>query len=275
MACAMLLPSDRTSDPVRWEITNLSHGLCAPTNNPNGTYSSLEECQQFARPGKREIRWNVVNSSGYGPNGQVVGECRPTLDPSGQFSSAMECASSAQAQYQAYPDPSRERGWICVNPVLNECIETQNVNVPFTYKVYPSYSACVNAPENNIDSSVMMNALQPYDRPSTMWYIDASRNKCLPSTLSSAPFDSQKQCHNALRQCGSNGQPTLQFSNEMQATDAHWTEPYLGFWKETGRNVTPLMQTPQIALNPVDRPPVIGTQQVLPGAAGSGYGILG
>jgi len=176
--------------------------------------------------------------------------------------------------YQAYPDPARPKGWICINPVLGECMETQNVNVPFTYRVYPTYEACVSAPENNVDSSVFTGGLTPYDRGNSKWYLDADRNRCDASTLSSAPFDTLKDCQAVLNQCNAAGQPTLQFSNPIQAADAHWTEPYIGFRTEKGRNVTPYLQPPQIPLNPVDRAPAVGKAQVLPGAAGQGYGIL-
>lgn len=273
----MLLPGRTVVDNVRWNITNESQGLCTPTNSPNGQYSSLLDCMEYARPQNRQLRWNVVNSSGVGPNGSTVGICRPSLDAYALFSDAKECASSALAQYSAYPDPSRPRGWICINPVLGECVETENIGVPFTYRVYATHEQCKSAPENNIDSSVMMNGLPPLKRHNPKWYIDADRGRCYPSTLDSAPFNNEMQCKTALFQCGYNGQPTLQFSNPIQAPDAHWLEtgPYTGFYTDQGRNVTPYMQQPQVGLHPISKPTIVGTNQLVPGLASAGYSLLG
>ena len=140
------------------------------------------------------------------------------------------------------------------------CIETENVNVPFTYKVYSTYDECVNAPENNVDSScghgAPSGATGDFNRPSEKWFIDANRGRCQPSFMSSAPFNSATQCRNALGRCGSDGLPAIQFSNPIQAPDAHWREPYAGFSKGTSRNVDTMMQPPQVPLNPPDRVPV-------------------
>lgn len=272
----MLSKCRQPTIPQRWEIANLTNGLCVPSSNPNAQFNSLEECQRFSRPENREMRWNVVNSSGYGCDGSVVGECRPTLDPYAPFATGSECASSDIAQYNAYPDPTRKKGWICTNPVLGVCMETENVNVPFTYKVYNTYEECMGAPENNIDSSLMTGSiptLPQFDRPTAKWYIDADRGRCDMSYISSAPFDSLSQCHSALSRCGYNGQPSLQFSNPTVAPDAHWKEPYIGFWKEQSRNIEGQLMPPQIPLNPPDRVPVIGTDQIVPGLAGQGYSI--
>ncbi len=263
--------------PTRWEIANLSQGLCVPSASPNATFGSLEECQRFARPEHREMRWNVVNSSGYAcASGDVAGECRPTLDPYAEYATGTECASSDRARYSAYPNPQREKGWICTNPVLGTCIETQNVDVPFTYKVYATYDECVRAPENNQDSSALTGALEvlpSFDRPRAKWYVDADRGRCDLSYLPSAPFDNPQQCKAALARCGYSGQPALQFSNPVQAPDAHWKEPFSGFWRDESRNVQTYMQPPQIPLNPPDRVPVIGTHQIVPGLAGQGYSV--
>jgi hypothetical protein len=152
------------------------------------------------------------------------------------------------------------------------------VNVPFSYQTYATYAQCTSAPENNQDSSVMMGGLPPFVRPSPNqpgFYLDADRGRCQPSALSSAPFGSLAQCENALKQCNSSGQPTIQFSNPVQAVDAHWTEPYLGFRSNSNRNQTLLMTPPQIPLNAVGRPAAVGIAQLTPGLAGQGYSILG
>lgn len=238
-----------------------------------------------------DVRWNVVNSSGYsglsssicstgscgsdgglrsrgGNGGDLAGVCRPTLDPSGEFGSAAECASSMRALYSAFPDPTRPRGWICSNAVLGECIETENVNVPFTYKVYKTYNECKTARECNMDSSKMTGPIQPH------WFINADQSKCAPSFSPNAGFPTASSCISAMSQCGSNGQPSLQFTNPIQASDANWREPYQGFRTEqSGRNVTPFMQTPQIPLNPVDRPAIVGRHQVSPGLSSQGYSV--
>jgi hypothetical protein len=226
MAQTVLLQSRPKLRPTtggtdHWSIANLNSGLCVPTSTATSEdYDSLADCQRYARPLHRELRWNVVNSSGYGPQGQLVSECRPTLDPSGQFADGKTCASSVVAQFSAYPQPDRRTGWICTNPALGECIQTQNVGVPFSYTVYPSHAECVQAPENNQDSSIAMGALPAVD-PSQLprWYIDATANRCGASYLSAAPFDTVQQCQTALHQCNTLGQPTLQFSNPLQAQD--------------------------------------------------------
>lgn len=210
------------------------------------------------------MRWNVTNSSGTACDGSVVGECRPTSDPYAEFATGAACASSARARYSAYPDPTRRTGWICTNPVLNECMETQNVDVPFSYKVYATYAECKAAPENNLDSTNLMNACNPpqwsevpRQDPATAarWYIDVNRNRCDRSFLSSAPFDTLGQCQSALSQCGANGQPSLQFSNPVQSL------------------VYTPVSTKQVPLNPPDRVPVVGQHQIIPGLAGQGYQI--
>jgi hypothetical protein len=265
-----------SADAVRWNVTNQSGGLCAPTVSPNGTFGSLDECQRTSGTCSREIRWNLVNSQGYGPQGQIVAECRPSLDPYSSFRTAQECVSSARGGTSAYPKPERPRVWICTNPVLRECIDMELPAGSISYKTYDTYEACKNDPMNNLDSGVMMGGLAPYyqDNTSMNWYIDADRNRCAPSTLLSAPFQTMQQCETALQQCNSSGQPTLQFSNPLQATDSHWKEPYLGYRSQTGRVVLPYMQTPQIALNPVDRVPIISTLQIAPGLAGQGFSTV-
>jgi len=273
---------------VKWTVGNVTDGLCVPTSmtptntNPTTIFNSLEECQQFARPQGRQIYWNVANSSGYMCDGQIGGVCRATLNyepDADNFTSGTACASSDRARYTAYPNPTRPRGWICTHPTLGQCVETQNVNVPFTYKVYKTYEECTTAPENNIDSSQLTGCLPPLptifsssswatasrsprvasQRASAneRWYIDSDTSKCEKSYLSTAPFDTRTSCGAALSVCNASAQPALQFSNPVQSTDSQ-----LG--------IAPLRQVP---LNPPDRVPIIGTQQIVPGLAGQGYGI--
>ena len=71
---------------TRWTVANINQGLCIPSSSTSAPFGTLEECHRFARPEGREMRWNVVNTSGYGTDGSVVAECRPTLDPYAQFS---------------------------------------------------------------------------------------------------------------------------------------------------------------------------------------------
>ena len=281
MSNSLLLPSLRVPGGTRWNIANTRQGLCTPTDSSNGTFGTLEECHRFARPRERQLSWIVTNSSGYGEGGAVVGECRPTLDPSPskcqQFSDPLECASSCVAQYSAYPDPARKKGWICSNPALGQCMMTENTNVPFSYHVYDTYEDCKNAPECNMDTSDSMGPLRPFDntRPDLKWYIDAQYGMCTSSRLSSAPFDTFAGCQKALRRCGPDGLPIIQYSNPIQATDAHWREPYIGFRLEPGRIVTDKLEPSQVPLNPVDRIATVGTQQIIPGLAGQGYNVLG
>lgn len=68
------------------------------------------------------------------------------------------CASQ-QTKEQAVlntltPDSGMVRhvGWICSNPTVNQCIPIRS-NLPgLSYKIYPTYRACKEAPENNMPS---------------------------------------------------------------------------------------------------------------------------
>ena len=155
------------------------------------------------------------------------------------------------------------------NPVLKQCIETENVGTPFSYTVYGSYQECVNSAESGIDSSIMMGSIASPKKMSgncaEKWFIDADRNRCTPTYLASAPFSTQKDCEQANSQCDYAGRPVLQFSNAVQATDV--------YWKLGNQTEGPISNIPQIGLNPPDRPIVVGTHQILPGTAGQGYSV--
>jgi hypothetical protein len=281
----MLLQCRQKTDQPKWTIANESQGLCVPVSGSAENtiqtpylFDSLLECQQFARPGFRELKWNLVNSQGYGPEGQVVGVCTPTLDPYAMFSSGTECASSDLAQYTVYPDPNRKRGWICTNPVLNQCMETQNVNVPFDYKVYETFEQCKTAPENNLDSSYLTDSNSPiFNVPQgfslfptsnckscgSRWYMNVDRGRCERSFLNSAPFVSEKQCQEALGQCNSGNQAVLQYNHPLTGTNQGWRDE-----RENFRN-----GQLQVPINPPDKVPIIGRYQITPGLAGQGYDV--
>ena len=251
----LLLPGYQTSGSetgVRWTCASSTTGLCTPTKAPEAPFDSLLECQKSCRPQARSLRWQVTDSS--------TGTCRPTLDPFAEFDDALQCASSARAQMSPYPPGNaRLTGWICSHPELNQCMETQFTDTPFSYKVYPTYEDCKNAPE----CTSAMN-----------WYIDSMQNKCMPSTLQTAPFHTRKQCEKKVASCGYSGQTALQYTNPMKAIDSNWTEPYIGYRSDT-TNPALLFEPPQIPLNPVDRPAVLGTHALAPGLAGQGYSIMG
>lgn len=227
---------------------------------------------------EKPLYWYVANSA--------TATCKPTTDHfQGEFSNGVLCAASALANYSPMPDPHRPRAWICTNPVLGICQETQNVGVPFSYKTYATYEQCVSDPQNKVDSSVMMAGPGPLPDPPTsaaVWYLDAYKQQCLPSrTLWNAPFPSKTACEARLSSTvpGSTQIP-LQYSRPLMSTDAYNYNTQTNEWAagqtsmQMGGASVPSPPLTQYPLNPPGKFVGIGQNQLVPGAAGQGYSIL-
>lgn len=125
-----------------WTCVDPDEGLCLPTQSTEATNNTLGECFRTCRPRGRTLSWFVADSG--------LGVCKPTINPVSNFNNfptAEICKQSALAHYSDLPSAHQPQGFICVNPELNQCIPTSNVNVPFTYQVYPTYQSCREAPE--------------------------------------------------------------------------------------------------------------------------------
>lgn len=229
-----------------------------PNNNaillPTALRSQPHNLYQYGnRQGdERPVRWNLQNSSGYGCNGSVIATCVPTMD-NGQFASANECVMSAQAGFNTYPNPDRKKVWIITNPVLEQCMETEDY--PMTFTKYGSFQECKAAAQamNKGEQQVtaQMGALAP-----ARFYLDSNRNQCASTSLTSAPFSSMEQCQLALNQVNPmNMQPMIQYSNPTQAVDHVYN-----------------LRAPRkpLPLNPVDRAPIISNYDLMK-VAGQGY----
>jgi len=231
-----------------WVCSVPQEGLCVPVAAGSGVqapvHPSLTACQSVCMPNQacldRRLSWYVSDSG--------LNECRPTLNPvtdgPATFGSYEACKTSPQANWPVLPPVGSPQGWICTNKELNLCIPTTAIGVPFTYKVYPTYQACRQAPENQPEG--------------TKYYRQPFSGQCLPSQLSSAPFSSREQCQAFAAANDSRCQYALPPGQQMRPLDA------------------PIQQDrpmPDHVL-PALAPAVVGKHMVFPGLSGQGYGML-